>query len=143
MLIYIYRRAFSVLTLFLDFLMYLFNTASSAAPQIPLCRMMLGSNQELLRLRQWQSDALTTRLDPIPFLCRHHLVHHKSQQKSKDKTSLGASCFLNLLFACAGNEIQEAGEELKPGQIRDSNRPTILALLAEQVLCFYPWTKYL
>jgi hypothetical protein len=45
--------------------LFKFNTASSGALQILLCRKMLGSNPELWRLWHWQSDALTTQLDRI------------------------------------------------------------------------------
>ncbi len=75
----------------------LFNTDSSAAPQISQCRKILGLNPGKLRLRHWLSDALATRLHLIH--TRLHLIHDSATSHPNSTTSHPLSAAFHPLSA--------------------------------------------
>ncbi len=74
----------------------LFNTASSAAPQIPLCRMILGSNQGLLR--RALTARLTTWLDLIRPAGAHMSAIAKTKGMPRSKSDAHEKTLATLLF---------------------------------------------
>ncbi len=64
-------------------------------------RRMLGSSPGLLRLRQWQSDALTIRLDLIHFWNYMYIFHKTCQEKD---IKIPETYVINIWATCTRRE---------------------------------------
>ncbi len=101
-------REIFIFLFYIFFLFTIFNTTSSAAPQIPLCRRMLGSSLGQLRLRHWSSDALTNRLDWFMY----KLYRHKLYWEQIVSAQIVSAQFVSAQFVsdtnCIGHKLYRA-----------------------------------